>query len=550
MKLPLTEEEHILQSLSEFLPQKLTEIYVPEKILTINTHNTILLISSKKSENKFVLKILEKEYYNVILSKSLNKLTQKNILLPLQTYIDTFYVYLLYPYRKVLSNILLQNGLDYNMLCRLINEIGNAIITLHKHNILHLDITPDNIFLDEKEHFYLGDFSSSRLAKKNLFSQFFCKCLYTGTTSAFAPENTNKISFWNDQYSFALLLYVLFNNGNLPKQENLQKHCFFPTTNNVLIKAIKFPSSISKEMFSRFLSELESALQKDEEFFNCKNYQIQFIESNETICKSVTPDCITQEESKTKIQLSSFSNSLQIPIPLYGLLIFCGFLFLFSLYHYMAKTTKNTSHSIEAYHLQTASLPPPVDAEKAENQNTSNIKRETSSNAPDISMKDNINNSINNLEQITDFPEKNNILDISNSGYHNKEFLSSTVQPKSIQILFANSCQFTDSTSFSVFTNLEELYLYNNPLSSVNSLSKIQTLKTLVLSKCNLNDISGLAKIKSLTILDLSQNKHLKKITSLSSLKNLNYLIVTHTNISQEDIHLLQKKLPHCTILF
>ena len=550
MKLSLTGEEGILQSLSEFLPQKLAEIYTLEKIITVNAHNTILLLSSKESENKFVLKILEKDYYNTILSKSLNNLTEKNLLLPLQTDFDNFYAYLLYPYRKVLSDILMQGGLDYDMLYRLIDEIGNAIVTLHKHSILHLDITPDNIFLDEKEHFYLGDFSSSRLTKGRLFFQFFCKCFYTGTTSAFAPKNTNCISFWNDQYSFALLLYVLFNNGNSPENENLQKYFFFPTANNVLKKAMKFPSSNSKEMFSQFLSELKSALQKDEEIFNCKNYQVQFTESDETICKSVTPECITQKESKTKIQLSSFSNPLQVPIPLYGLLIVCVFLFLFSLYHYMAKTTKSISNSIDIYHLQTTSVPFSYGKEKTENQNTPDIQKEIFSNAPDISTKSAEDNSIKSTEQIADFPKKSNILDISNSSYHNKEFITSTVQPKSIQILFANSCKFTDSTSFSDFTNLEELYLYNNPLSSVSSLSKMQTLKTLVLSKCNLNDISCLAEIETLTILDLSQNKNLKKIESLSSLKKLNYLIITHTNISQEDIYLLQKKLPHCTILY
>lgn len=550
MKLSLTGEEDILQSLFEFLPQKLAEIYTLEKILTVNAHNTILLLSSKESENKFVLKILEKDYYNTILSKSLNNLKEKNLLLPLQTDFDNSYVYLLYPYRKVLSDILMQGGLDYDMLYRLIDEIGNAIVTLHKHSILHLDITPDNIFLDEKKHFYLGDFSSSRLTKGSLFFQFFCKCLHTGTTSAFAPKNTNSISFWNDQYSFALLLYVLLNNGNSPENENLQKYFFFPTANNILQKAMKFPSSNSKEMFSQFLLKLESALQKDEEFFNCKNYQVQFTESDETICKSVTPECITQKENKIKIQLSSFSHPLQVPVPLYGLLIFCVFLFLFSLYHYMAKTTKNTSNSMDVHLLQTTSFPSSDGTEKTINQNTPDMQEKISSNTPDISTKSAEDNFIKNAEQTADFSEKNNILDISNSSYHNKEFIISSVQPKSIQILFANSCQFADSTSFSDFTNLEELYLYNNPLSSVNSLSKIQTLKTLVLSKCNLNDISCLAKIETLTILDLSQNKNLKKIASLSSLKNLNYLIVTHTNISQEDIHLLQKKLPHCTILF
>ena len=65
MKLSLTGEEGILQSLSEFLPQKLAEIYTLEKIITVNTHNTILLLSSKESENKFVLIIIILYFQNL-----------------------------------------------------------------------------------------------------------------------------------------------------------------------------------------------------------------------------------------------------------------------------------------------------------------------------------------------------------------------------------------------------------------------------------------------------------------------------------------------------
>lgn len=546
----MTDEKNILQVLLEFLPKKLATLYTPEKILTINRHNTILMLSSKETENKFVLKILEKTYYDTMLFELLNTLSDTNLLLPLQTDFDSSYIYLLYPLRKTLSEALQLEELDYPVIYRFIHEIGNAILSLHKHNILHLDITPDNIFLDEKNHFFLGDFSSSRLVKRSLLSRPFHSCLHTGTTPAFAPQNKNdnSISFWNDQYSFALLLYILFNNGNLPAKENQQKHSFFPSVNHILLKAMNTPSVISKEMFSHFLSELEKSLKKDEQLSDCKNYQIQWNESNEIICKSSTPDCTMQKEIKTKIQTGFTKNQLQIPVPLYGLLMCCGFLFLFSLYHYMAQNKANTTNK---YHLQAASL---SSSDDIKNTTIPTISSETPKTTPSNSIEpltqpDN-GHSKKNSENTLNFPNKNKVLNISNSVYFDNTFLNSSMQPENILILFANSCQFMDSASFSDFTNLQELYLYDNPLSSVTALSKINHLKTLVLSKCKLNDISCLANLKNLRILDLSQNKHLKGIKSLSSLKKLNYLIVTHTNISQEELHFLQKRLPHCTILF
>lgn len=507
------------------------------------------MLSSKESENKFVLKILEKTYYDTMLFKLLNNFSDLNLLLPLQTDFDSLYIYLLYPQRRTLSEALLQEEVDYPMLCRFLHEIGNAILSLHKHNILHLDITPDNIFLDEKNHFFLGDFSSSRLVKRSLLSRLFHSCLHTGTTPAFAPqdENYNSISFWNDQYSFALLLYILFNNGNFPTKENQQKHSFFPSANHTLLKAMNPPSAVSKDMFSHFLSELEKSLKKDEQFSGCKNYQIQWNESNKTICKSSTPDCTIQKQSKTKIQTGISKNHPQIPVPLYGLLICCGFLFLFSLYHYMAQNKANTANK---YHIQAASLPPPDDIKNTTAPISSDTPKATPSNSTDPFTKPDNGHSKKNSEKMQNYTNKKEVLDISNSVYYDNIFLSSSIQPENILILFANSCQFVDGVSFSDFANLQELYLSDNPLSSVTALSKMIHLKTLVLSKCKLNDISRLANLKNLRILDLSQNKHLKGVKSLSSLKNLNYLIVTHTNISQEELLFLQKRLPRCTILF
>lgn len=517
----MTNQQNAFHIPSDFLPKKLEKVYVPETILKISTHSTIMMLSSKETSQPFILKIIEKKYYHKRLAKVLCHLRKSALLLPIQIETDTSYVYFIYPPLKTLSDVLLQEGLSYSKLRRLVTEIGEAITTLHKHNILHLDIAPDNLFFDEHGHAYLGDFSSSRFAKDSLFSCLSKNCLRTGTTLSFAPTEQQlpkKVpSFWDDQYSFALLLYYLLNNGSAPLQEDNPPFSFFPSVNGILQKAMKSPSRASKETFSDFLLELENAFLKDQKLLTNQEFLIPFDALQQNFCNTDTPDCTIQEET------ASPKKNI-IPVPFYGLLIFCGFLFLFSLYHYFAQSKREYT-TMEAVQL-------PYKKEVSGNT----VFSEASA-SPIVT------------EKATNFCQ-NNILDISHSGQKDASFLKASQTCSSVKILFAGFCKFENDTPFSSMNQLEELYLNDNPLNSVNALSHMPRLKTLVLSKCRLTDISCLSKIDSLTILDISHNNHLKEIRSLASLEHLSYLIVTNTNITQKEIRFLQKKLPHCTILF
>lgn len=554
----LTVHQNILHTLCDFLPKKLTKVYSPEKILVVNKHNIILTISSKESNQQFVLKILDKDYYDKTLTKSLCHLPNKRLLLPINSYFDASYAYFIYPHFKTLSDTLLQGEFTYPMLQCLINEIGEALITLHKNNILHLDIAPDNLFLDEKGHFYLGDFSSSCFVNNTIFS-FLCRKksrLRTGTTPAFAPPKhlyTKETSFWHDQYSFAFLIYLLLHNDTAIQKENTQIISSFPSSCCVLQKAMEAPDSISKDMLENFLSKLNNALSKDEQIFDSQNHIIKIPDSQQEIFQSITPDCFTQKETIPKKHLKLLSNRFNtssIPVPLYGLLIFCGFLFLFSLYHYFIQNNKQTTSSqtvLSTYKnicVPTTSISPPSN---------------TISNSPIVSdipttpkKSDSQKSSEAPLfsEKPTTIPKQNYVLDLSYSEYNNVDFFKYANTYSSTKILFAGNCHFTNCKPFSTLTNLEELYLNNNPISSINALTRLPHLKILVLSNCGIKNISPVRKLNSLTILDLSQNYHLKGIRSLTSLKKLDYLIITNSNVTQEDVHFLQHNLPHCTILY
>ena len=92
-------------------------------------------------------------------------------------------------------------------------DISQALVLCHGSGIIHRDIKPQNIFVNNHGFFKLGDFGISRsmAGSRNVLS-------FKGTISYMAPEtfamqNTDARS---DVYSLALVLYRFLNNGREP----------------------------------------------------------------------------------------------------------------------------------------------------------------------------------------------------------------------------------------------------------------------------------------------------------------------------------------------
>jgi len=534
-------------TLNRLLPEKMIHHYQAINLIAANHHNIILSVLSNETEEKFILKIFDREYYDKNLYHKIFNITHASLLLPLQIFSDASCFYFVYPHFKTLAEALSTKSISYSTLHSLIFSIGNAVVSLHKHGILHLDITPNNIFLDNEGKYYLGDFSSA-LPVKNLLAFLPRRYLRTGTTQSFAlPEQlqTPPVSYWNDCYNLALLIFTLFNNGKFPDETILPPLPAIERLNSFLLKWMKLPPSIYSGMVKDFLDGLEEILDTYDKEKELQNYNVQLSDSNDSqnFFLEKTPDCSIENFSfpKTSIFNLPFSKNSKISIPLYGLLFFCSFLFLFSLYHYLSQNSHREeeksvflSETVDYFHTET----------KKTNKNLplpSNISCPTtapsriSTPLPDITKQK---------------TEEKYILDISSDTYQKNSFLQNITNPSSLQILFANHCQLSTCTAFSSLTSLRELYLSNNKITFLIGLTNLSKLEVLVLSKNKLTDISSLSRLSSLITLDLSHNNNLKGIKSLSSLIKLRYLILTNTNVSKKEILFLQKKLPDCTILY
>lgn len=79
--------------------------------------------------------------------------------------------------------------------------------------------------------------------------------------------------------------------------------------------------------------------------------------------------------------------------------------------------------------------------------------------------------------------------------------------------------------------DVEEIYIYDMPLSDISTLSKCKNLKTLYLVDCGITDISPLAGCESLEKLCLDYNPF-SDLNPLSELKNLKYLQFHESDVS------------------
>lgn len=92
-------------------------------------------------------------------------------------------------------------------------EICTALELCEKKNIIHLDIKPENIFVNSFGNFKLGDFGAARHLEYLTFG-----LSKKGTYSYMAPEVERGITYGStaDIYSLGLVLYGLLNKNRLP----------------------------------------------------------------------------------------------------------------------------------------------------------------------------------------------------------------------------------------------------------------------------------------------------------------------------------------------
>ncbi|CAK85759.1 unnamed protein product (macronuclear) [Paramecium tetraurelia] len=96
--------------------------------------------------------------------------------------------------------------------CRAINELIKGISTFHQEGIMHRNISPQSIYIDNENlvdaHFYIGD--QEKAKEENLNN---CGTQQSSSYQFHAPEGMQDITMKSDIYSFGLVALLILNKG-------------------------------------------------------------------------------------------------------------------------------------------------------------------------------------------------------------------------------------------------------------------------------------------------------------------------------------------------
>ena len=519
------------------IPAKIKKEYRMISLLSLHENALVFSLEKKKSSSKNttyivtsdpfqgVMKIMPKSYFDEELFTALQSLHHPLLLLPTELIAEGDYVYALYPRLLPLSEYLSREKISLSAILQWIKDMSQILSCLHDKNIFHGDIAPGNIYLDEEGHFYLGDFSSGRI----LCSHQIMTNKKTAATFPFSSIADCR----QDIFSFLTILSKLLEACSPTAEEG-----------NAILSALR-------EITDALLLELKEKKRFHLSFRQVCQQILSVVEEHQNETKSSHLDFLLSAEKldflkettktlkKSPIPCSfPFHSRKTLPVLA---LAFCTVIFLSAIIYYAGtSSSQKNGNSLPAAELVQKEIaeknfqsPSPLPTTAADSN------KSFSANTPAANADATGNSAADNPDHA--------ILDISCKKY--QDIPPSLRADASVRIIFAQGNRLKKLSSFSAYPALEELYLDGNAISDLSDLSDFQSLSILGLSYNQVTDLSSLEGISSLRILDLSGHTKLSNISCLGKLKKLEYLILTDTNATDDEMQRLQQSLPHCTIL-
>ena len=125
-----------------------------------------------------------------------------------------YHIFIRMELAESLTSYLRGKSLQVQEIIHIGKDLCRALIECQKHNILHRDIKPDNIFVSQDGDYKLGDFGIARTVE-----EYHCGMSVKGSYSYMAPEvyfGNKEYDHRVDIYSLGMVLYTLLNQNKIP----------------------------------------------------------------------------------------------------------------------------------------------------------------------------------------------------------------------------------------------------------------------------------------------------------------------------------------------
>ena len=541
-------------------PKKLLKKYPITDLIYI-THDCFVYKSEQtNSGNLRIIKITPYVHKQHCILKAVSHINDTHLLTPVSVEKYQNFTVSVYPYKLSVIDKIIYSKLCFDELLTLALDLCDGIIRLHSSNILHLDISPNNIYLNDDNTFCIGDFSSSQKKSNNKIRRniYFTEGYSPPEFKAYS-KNLVQINELSDEYSLAKTILSLCHGYNTsakdhPVQDTTDiPEYFFDILNKASseIQEYRYPS------INAFKTELLSF--KAEYDISEIKYYISFNSENNPFNNTKTRPMVKPHIEEPTPTIQKIINSPAFMTVAILLAVILPILSLYKIFYTPNNADKIAAHNIQNISISYETKEPVaiIEENKTNNKNTDSAEIDNSNKNTDsteIDCNDNVDNSKIKKDNINKSSVKEIDIEDKNITLLSEDCIKSTLNINfdinSVTIISANNNNISDISRLSEFVSVRELYLSDNRIKNIDSLKQLFNLKTLVISSNLIDDITSLKELKNLENLDISNNKKLKNLSALYELKTLKLLCINETAVTKSTIKKLKVSLPDCEIIY